>query len=75
MTKPIDSEALARSYAAGLEEGLRLAFERVSAFLLCLDGDPHSYFEDVIAGRLTGEMLLERRRENAQAAAASEALH
>lgn len=66
MTKPIDSEALARAYAAGVEEGLRFAFERVSAYLLCLDGDPHSYFADIIAGRITGEMVLERRREKAQ---------
>ncbi|MBA1157967.1 hypothetical protein [Microvirga mediterraneensis] len=75
MTKPLESKALARAYQDGIEQGLKLAAERMSAYLEHLSGDPHSYISEVIAGRLTGEMVAERMEFAEPVADESQVVH
>ncbi|MEE1612071.1 hypothetical protein [Microvirga sp. CF3016] len=67
MAQERDRAALAQAREEGIAEGLRLASERISAYLEYLSGDPHSYVAEVIAGRITGEMVAPELKDRASA--------
>jgi hypothetical protein len=50
--------ALKKAFDIGYGEGLRVAGERIMQYLEGLSGDRHDYLTEVIAGRLTAEMVL-----------------
>lgn len=75
MTTTLDSAALARAYADGIEQGLQLASDRVLAYLEGLSGERHDYFADVIRGAITAEMVRELERQREPVTADSQVLH
>ena len=65
MTTTVDSIALAAAYAEGVERGLMLAFQRISAVLAVRGGtdEDREILAKVIAGQLPPEMLAHHQEE------------
>jgi hypothetical protein len=66
----VDSAALAKAYADGVECGLQLAIDRMTAFMSCVSGIEDAGYDLIISGQYTAEMYVEWRSSKQRGARA-----